>query len=387
MMTCFAFPNAVLLEKRFIGCGRYTALPSGSSDSWRRPSSTIINRARVEQATSLWALKRPATVKEVYERKDLPEKKYAGESMHLAYLLALIHRTRALRHDWNSDDVNSVSFSPDGTRIASGSGLNSRDKTIRLWSVETGKELAILRGHSSDVNSVSFSPDGNHISSGSRDNTIRLWDVETGKEISVLRGHSDDVHSVSFSPDGTRIATVSSNDTIRLWDVKTGKELISILDDSSEDLEEGYDFENIQSVSLNLDGTSIAKIRSGRRGQFWVEVEGNNLHGRNSRLVSSVSFSPNGNRIVIGSEDNRVRVWNAETGKEIFVIANMIRQDVIDREAVDQMIAERRDKILELADLAVDRLIAFHAVLTPEQREKIADHIKSRADKKCRFRD
>ncbi|MDM8542666.1 hypothetical protein QUF90_16450 [Desulfococcaceae bacterium HSG9] len=103
MMTCFAFPNAVLLKQRFIGCGRYTALPSDSSDGWYRPSSTIINRARVEQAAALWALKRPATVKEVYERKDLPEKKYAGESMHLAYLLALINRMRALRHDWDSD--------------------------------------------------------------------------------------------------------------------------------------------------------------------------------------------------------------------------------------------------------------------------------------------
>jgi len=67
--------------------------------------------------------------------------------------------------------------------------------------------------------------------------------------------------------------------------------------------------------------------------------------------------------------------------------ADLIRQDVIDRETVDQMIAERRDKLQELADLAVDRLIAFHAVLTPEQREKIAEHIKSHADKKCRFRD
>ena len=67
--------------------------------------------------------------------------------------------------------------------------------------------------------------------------------------------------------------------------------------------------------------------------------------------------------------------------------ADMIRQDAIDRETVDQMIAEHRDKLLELADLAADRLIAFHAVLTPEQREKIADHIKSHADKKCRFRD
>ncbi len=89
----------------------------------------------------------------------------------------------------------------------------------------------------------------------------------------------------------------------------------------------------------------------------------------------TAEFKAKMTEIHAGSKERRIQV------------ANLIRQDVIDRVAVDQMIAERRDKILELADLAVDRLIAFHAVLTPEQREKIADHIKSRADKKCRFRD
>jgi len=102
-MTCFAFPNAEILKNRFIGCGRYAVLTNGASEEWQRPSSTIINRTGVEQAAMLWALKQPDTIREVYERKDLPDKKYAGESMHLAYLLALIHRTRTLRHDWDSD--------------------------------------------------------------------------------------------------------------------------------------------------------------------------------------------------------------------------------------------------------------------------------------------
>jgi uncharacterized protein YciI len=117
MMTCFAFPTAdILPKKRFTGCGRYAALESGSSeDGWHLPSSTIINKAKVEKAAALWELKWPATVKAVYERKDIPEKKYAGESMHLAYLLALIHRTRALRHHWDSDIwcTGSIEF-PDG---------------------------------------------------------------------------------------------------------------------------------------------------------------------------------------------------------------------------------------------------------------------------------
>ena len=59
--------------------------------------------------------------------------------------------------------VNSVSYSPDGRRIASGSA----DKTVRVWDAESGAELAVLRGHESRVTSVSYSPDGRRIASGS----------------------------------------------------------------------------------------------------------------------------------------------------------------------------------------------------------------------------
>ena len=61
-------------------------------------------------------------------------------------------------------------------------------------------ELVIQRGHSDGVNSVSFSPDGRLLASGSWDGTIKLWDVETKKEIGSLTGHSEGVYSVSFSP-------------------------------------------------------------------------------------------------------------------------------------------------------------------------------------------
>src|SRR5712671_3663309 len=113
----------------------------------------------------------------------------------------------------HSEPVRSVVFSPDGSRIVSGSS----DRTIRLWDAETGDAIGKpLEGHSSGVNSVAFSPDGSRIVSGSRDNTIRLWDAETGDAIGKpLEGHSSPVNSVTFSPDGSHIVSGSEDDTIR----------------------------------------------------------------------------------------------------------------------------------------------------------------------------
>jgi len=63
----------------------------------------------------------------------------------------------------------SVQFSPDGTRVVT----SGQDKTIRLWDVETGREVLILRGHTAAVADIAFSPDGVHLASASYDATIR----------------------------------------------------------------------------------------------------------------------------------------------------------------------------------------------------------------------
>jgi WD40 repeat protein len=118
----------------------------------------------------------------------------------------------------HNDAVTSISYSPNGCYIITG----SLDKTIRIWDGETGSAVGKpLEGHTHSVWSVAYSPDGRRIISGSRDKTIRIWDGETGSAVGKpLEGHTDPVWSVAYSPDGRRIISGSHDTTIRIWDTR-----------------------------------------------------------------------------------------------------------------------------------------------------------------------
>jgi WD40 repeat protein len=93
---------------------------------------------------------------------------------------------------------------------------------MRLWQVESGKELRRFEGHTDYIWNVAISPDGRLALSGSgssagKDNTVRLWDLETGKELQRFEGHSAQVATVSFSADGRRALSSSPDGTVRLW--------------------------------------------------------------------------------------------------------------------------------------------------------------------------
>jgi WD40 repeat protein len=153
----------------------------------------------------------------------------------------------------HGDRVNSVSFSPDGLRVASASG----DETIRVWEAKAGIPGRPLRGHDGPVFLAVFSPDGKTVlSAGTRDKTVRLWDLSTYKVKSVMEGHQDEVHFVGFGPNGMK-ASLSRDGVAKLWDAD-GKETASFLWVSVSPSLPPYG----TSVALSPDGKTLAVGRA-----------------------------------------------------------------------------------------------------------------------------
>ena len=113
----------------------------------------------------------------------------------------------------HSASINTVAWSPDGKRIASGSD----DHTVQVWDAANGGHVFTYRGHTDHVVTAAWSPDGKRIASGSNDGTAQVWDAADGGHVFIYRGHSGPVWTVAWSSSGKRIASGSADKTVQVW--------------------------------------------------------------------------------------------------------------------------------------------------------------------------
>ena len=219
----------------------------------------------------------------------------------------------------HADGVRAVSFSPDGTLLASGGGEGfQEDGTVKLWDVETHTNIATLYGHTGPVLSVTFSPDGSTLASGSGDGTVKLWDVATKQNIATFKHAVGEVASVVFSPDGTLLASASlyfsffdanlDNGTVELWDVATRTNIATLQVIAT-------------SVAFSLDGTLLASGTLDGTVELWDVATKQNIATlqRHTYWVWSVAFSPDGKTLASGAldEDATIKLWNVATRENI----------------------------------------------------------------------
>jgi WD40 repeat protein/serine/threonine protein kinase len=205
----------------------------------------------------------------------------------------------------HTDKIEGVAFSRDGSRALS----TGHDKTLRLWEVPSGRLLRTLIGHEASGWCVAFLPDGNHAISSSSDRTLRLWDLGTGAEVRRFTGHASEVKAAALSPDGHRLLSGSEDKTVRLWDVDYGKELLRM------DGHEG----GVWCVAISPDGKRGMSCGTDKTIRLWDLQTGKPLRILTGHTdeVRRVAFSPDGRRALSCSFDMTLRLWDLETGKEI----------------------------------------------------------------------
>jgi WD40 repeat protein len=243
--------------------------------------------------------------------------------------------------------VRTIAFAPTGKMVATG----SYDMTIKLWDVDNRREVTTLKGHTDTVYGVRFSPDGHILASCSADKSIKLWDIASRKELTSFREqekavyalaftgngkalvsgdgagsvrrwdlagntvwhkrpHTKAVRSVATSPDGTIVASGSWDGTVKILDIASGEEKAAYLKYGKK----------IYSVAFSPNGQWLAI--AGELGAVylweWKKADSQvHVLDQHAAWVSAVAFDPSGTRIVSGSGDGSLQIWDSGTYEKL----------------------------------------------------------------------
>ncbi|MBI1325709.1 protein kinase [bacterium] len=204
--------------------------------------------------------------------------------------------------------LSALAISPDGKRLAT--GAFSRQTTPKLWSVddiarfETWKPLKTVDNPTGFDRTVTFSPDGSILAFGGDDKIVLLRNGRTGDELGNLEGHTNKIRWVAFSPDGKWLASASNDHTVRLWDVATRIEKCSYMGPTQ-----------FTSLAWSPDATRLAACDKFGMISFLDPAtmsETARIHSEDSE-IRSLAWSPDGRVLAAAGMGRTIRLWDPLT--------------------------------------------------------------------------
>lgn len=216
--------------------------------------------------------------------------------------------------------VRSCTFSHNGLLLATASD----DHTAKIWNPFTGTCLFTLRGHTSytdrrtnrvfkpRVFCCTFSPDDLYMATGSTDTTVIIWTVQTGKPIRTLIGHSSTICSCAYSLDGSLLASACYDATARIWNPRNGACLSTLVGHMYSVLDCVFSPRNVALVATT--GHMDVKLWDASTG-----ICTRTLIGHTSSVVDC-AYSPDGLFLVTTSADTTTRIWAVSTGTCAYIL-------------------------------------------------------------------
>lgn len=186
--------------------------------------------------------------------------------------------------------------------------VTSKNNVAISWNASTGEKIREFEGHSDSITSLFLSLDGSVLVTGSRDSTARIWNVKTGKLNHVLNLDSCTVTSVSMSSDKEYVVTSSSDMSIKLWKVSSGELVRSFSENST-----------VWNTCISSGGKIIGSAMQDNTAALWDAQTGKRLFvlRGHQEWVTGISISPEEKYVATSSADKSLIIWDIATGNKV----------------------------------------------------------------------
>jgi WD40 repeat protein len=202
----------------------------------------------------------------------------------------------------HADEIWGAAVSPDGKYAVT----VSKDRTAKLWDLDTGQWVRDFVGHTDSVVVAAFSPDSRTIATGGLDKDVRVWDLASGAS-HTLSGHSDYVYGLGFSPDGKQLASGGWDQVVLVWNL-ANRTIATRLAATN----------RVWGVRFSPSGKQIAAAtRDGNLNVWDTATGGHDAMSGNTGVLTEIAYSPTGSAIAAGTLDGGVRLFSLPGLKEL----------------------------------------------------------------------